>query len=138
MSESIDINSVEQRNFAAFAKQAMQLLSGAKEKTVNVSFVSEKKMCELNQTFRGKNSATDVLSFPFAAEEFEGKKFMGDIVISTEQAQNQALANNLPFEREVRQLILHGVLHLCGYDHETDNGEMNSLELKFRDKLGIN
>ena len=64
-------------------------------------------------------------------------RFLGDIVISVEQAQKQAAENGLTLEGEIKQLILHGLLHLCGYDHETDNGEMNVYELQLRDKLKI-
>ena len=64
-------------------------------------------------------------------------RFLGDIVISAQQAERQAKANKLTFEREIKQLILHGVLHLCGYDHETDKGEMNARELQLRKELKI-
>jgi len=60
-----------------------------------------------------------------------------EIVISVERAMVQARENGLTFANEVEQLIVHGLLHLCGYDHESDNGEMNRLELKLRKKLGI-
>lgn len=63
--------------------------------------------------------------------------FLGDIVISIEQAARQAEENGLTLEAEIKQLMLHGVLHLCGYDHETDDGEMNARELELRDKLSI-
>ncbi len=63
--------------------------------------------------------------------------FLGDIVISAEQAARQAAAARLPLELEIKQLILHGLLHLCGYDHETDTGEMNARELALRNKLAI-
>jgi probable rRNA maturation factor len=62
---------------------------------------------------------------------------LGDIVISLERAARQAAENRLDFDTEIRQLILHGILHLCGYDHETDAGEMNRKELQLRDELGI-
>jgi len=93
----------------------------------------------LNRRFRGKNLATDVLSFPTGAEPFEVEdgSHLGDVVISVEQAAAQAKANGLSFSSEIEQLILHGLLHLCGYDHETDNGEMNRLELKLGKQLGI-
>ena len=95
-------------------------------------------MKELNRLFRGNNSTTDVLSFPHEPDEFDpDKNNLGDIVISVEQAQKQAEENGLTLEGEIKQLILHGVLHLCGYDHETDNGEMNERELELRSKLGI-
>lgn len=108
----------------------------------SVAFVSDKRMRELNNLFRGKNATTDVLSFPIHADEFETAeadehRSIGDIVISAEQAERQAAENGLSLDTEIKQLILHGVLHLCGYDHETDNGEMNERELELRDKLAI-
>ena len=124
--------------FQTFAEKAIANIKKAKEKDLTVAFVSDRKMCELNRMFRHKNSTTDVLSFPYEADEFEqGGNNLGDIVISLEQAARQAAENNLDLETEIKQLILHGILHLCGYDHETDTGEMNSLELKLRDKLNI-
>ena len=69
-------------------------------------------------------------------EEAEGST-LGDVVISVEQAARQAREHGLSLEDEIAQLILHGLLHLCGYDHETDNGEMNRLELRLRRRLGI-
>jgi probable rRNA maturation factor len=58
-------------------------------------------------------------------------------VISAEQAKRQAAENGLDLADEIKQLILHGLLHLCGYDHETDNGEMDQRELELREKLGL-
>jgi probable rRNA maturation factor len=96
-------------------------------------------MRSLNSQFRGKDKTTDVLSFPFEADEFEpNENNRGDIVISAEQAQRQSAENNFDLETEIKQLILHGALHLCGYDHETDDGEMNARELELRDRLEIN
>ena len=140
MCDSFDIqeNGVGSEEFSAYAKDVTKVVCNNDETKVSISFVSDKKMREMNQTFRGKDSSTDVLSFPFKAEEFEDENFLGDVAISIEQAKRQALENSLPTDVEIKQLILHGVLHLCGYDHETDEGEMNSLEMKFRDKLGIN
>lgn len=104
-----------------------------------IAFVSDRRMRALNGQWRGKKGTTDVLSFPAAQDEFEKAEgeTLGDIVISVEKAAKQAAEHGLSFENEVRQLILHGLLHLCGYDHETDNGEMNRLELRLRRRLGI-
>jgi probable rRNA maturation factor len=130
---------INPESFLPFSEKAVRSIPETENKSVTVAFVSDPKMRELNKMFRGKNSTTDVLSFPFEADEFEaGEKNLGDIVISVEQAARQAAENNLEFETEIKQLILHGILHLCGYDHETDRGEMNTLELELRDKLGIN
>jgi probable rRNA maturation factor len=80
-----------------------------------------------------------VLSFPVAQEAFEKLEGLelGDVVISVEQAARQAKENGLDLDAELAQLILHGLLHLCGYDHETDKGEMNRLELRLRRRLRI-
>ena len=107
---------------------------------VMVAFVSDRVMRELNRRWRGKRGTTDVLSFPAEQDEFEKSvegATLGDVVISVEQAERQAAEHGLEFEREVEQLILHGMLHLCGYDHERDKGEMNALELRLRRRLGI-
>lgn len=125
--------------FKAFAETLIEEIPETKNKNFTVAFISDKKMRELNKEFRGKDKTTDVLSFPFEADEFFYEdNNLGDIVISAEQAQKQAAENNLDFETEIKQLILHGVLHLCGYDHETDSGEMNARELELRGKLQIN
>lgn len=111
----------------------------AKGAGMTVAFVSDRAMRELNRRWRGKSGTTDVLSFPSGQEEFEKGEgvSLGDVVISAEQAERQAAEHGLDFEGEVAQLILHGLLHLCGYDHETDSGEMNALELTLRRRLGI-
>jgi probable rRNA maturation factor len=121
-----------------FATKAMKvaLENGA---GVTVAFVSDRAMRELNRRWRGKRGTTDVLSFPAGQDEFEKVEglTLGDVVVSVEQAARQASEHGLSFEDELKQLILHGLLHLCGYDHETDKGEMNRLELRLRRRLGI-
>ncbi|QQS41723.1 MAG: rRNA maturation RNase YbeY [Acidobacteriota bacterium] len=119
-----------------FAERACVIVEEAEGGSATVVIVSDKRIRSLNAEFRGKDSATDVLSFPFGDEVEEGK-FLGDIVISAETAERQASENGLPFETELRQLVLHGILHLCGFDHETDEGEMDALEMKYRLELGI-
>lgn len=124
--------------FQIFAESVVGKIPEAENKSATVAFVSDRKMRDLNQQFRGKNSTTDVLSFPFEADEFEiGEDNLGDIVISLEQAERQAAENHLTLELEIKQLVLHGILHLCGYDHEADAGEMNRRELELREKLKI-
>jgi rRNA maturation RNase YbeY len=106
---------------------------------VTVAFVSDRAMRELNRLWRHKRGTTDVLSFPAAQDEFEkvdGSQ-LGDVVISVEQAARQAKENDLSLDQEIAQLILHGLLHLCGYDHATDKGEMNRLELRLRKRFQI-
>ncbi|HEX8723606.1 MAG TPA: rRNA maturation RNase YbeY [Pyrinomonadaceae bacterium] len=129
---------VDCERWRAFAERALRVLpsNGA---GATVAFVSDRAMRQLNRRWRGKVGTTDVLSFPAGQEEFETGEglSLGDVVVSAEQAARQAAAHGLDFEGEVAQLILHGLLHLCGYDHETDGGEMNALELRLRRRLGI-
>lgn len=121
-----------------FAESLVSSVKEAEGREFSVAFVSDKRMTELNGFFRGKDSTTDVLSFPHEPDEFDpDRSNLGDIVISAEQARKQATENDLTLEAEIKQLILHGVLHLCGYDHETDTGEMNARELELREQLGI-
>ena len=129
---------VDSARWRAFAGEALKVVP-AEGAGVTVAFVSDRAMRELNRRWRGKSGTTDVLSFPSGQEEFEKGEgaSLGDVVISAEQAARQAAEQGLDFEGEVAQLILHGLLHLCGYDHETDSGEMNTLELTLRGRLGI-
>ena len=129
---------IDLRVLQDFAETLDQQIHETEDKSFNVAFVSDAKMRELNKNFRGKDKTTDVLSFPFEPDEFtQTDEFLGDIVISAEQAKRQASENKLDFETEIKQLILHGVLHLCGYDHETDDGEMNKRELALRDRFKL-
>ena len=129
---------LDEARWRAFAARALRVVP-SEGAGATVAFVSDRAMRELNRRWRGKVGTTDVLSFPAGQEEFEKGEglSLGDVVISVEQAARQAAAHGLGFENEVEQLILHGLLHLCGYDHETDGGEMNALELKLRRRLGI-
>ena len=122
---------IDTEGWTAFAAKALAEI-GKSESSATVAFVSDNRIRELNRQFRGIDKATDVLSFP--AEE---PKNLGDIAVSVETAAIQAKENGLSFDEEIAQLILHGLLHLSGYDHESDNGEMNRLELRLRKKLGI-
>jgi probable rRNA maturation factor len=124
--------------FRRFVAELSTSVEDAQGNTFSVAFISDRRMKDLNSFFRGKNSTTDVLSFPHQPDEFDNDETnLGDIVISVEQAERQAKENKLTLESEIKQLILHGLLHLCGFDHETDNGEMNKRELALRRKLNI-
>jgi probable rRNA maturation factor len=129
---------IDKQAWSDFAQRTLRTIDLSPQ-TATVIFVSDATIKKLNRQFREKNYATDVLSFPMEAEQFEreNQSHLGEIVISAERAAAQAQQNGLTFDNEVQQLILHGLLHLCGYDHETDNGEMNRREIRLRRKLGI-
>jgi probable rRNA maturation factor len=130
---------------------------------VTICLVSDAEIARMNETFRGKKGPTDVLSFPavvkrraslkrrkrFNAENIEGtekirrqnvpaeNKYLGDVAIAPETARRYAKKNGRSLNNELRVLMLHGVLHLLGYDHETDRGEMNRIENKMRRRFGL-
>ncbi len=80
--------------------------------------MSNRKIKTLNHRFRNRNEPTDVLSFPLGESLPTGERVLGDIVISLEKAQQQAKQTGKRFEEEVTRLLIHGILHLLGYDHE--------------------
>ena len=102
---------------------------------VTVALVSDARMHTLNRTFRGKDYATDVLSFP--AADPSAPTYLGDIVIATGVAHRQADGQGHSIATELKVLALHGLLHLLGYDHESDKGAMARLEAALRKKAGL-
>jgi probable rRNA maturation factor len=134
---------------------------------VTVCLVSDREIAQMNEAYRKKKGPTDVLSFPAdrqhriftnrrkriytegpentaVTEKSRGKRkappaerYLGDIAIAPETASRYAKENGRSLSNELRVLILHGVLHLLGYDHETDRGEMDRIERKMRRRLGL-
>ena len=84
----------------------------------------------MNYRYLRRNYATDVLSFPYPGVVMGGMPFLGEIVIAPEIAVIQAVRHAVPPERELRKLLVHGILHLLGYDHERDRGQMNRLQAR--------
>src|SRR5688572_10638822 len=97
-----------------------------------VALVSDARMRALNRQFRGKDKVTDVLSFPA-----QTRGFLGDIVIASGIAKQQAKEAGHSLNTEIRVLALHGLLHLLGYDHDADDGKMARVEARLRKKAGL-
>lgn len=95
-----------------------------------VLFTSDHGLRRLNRDYRGRDTATDVLSFP--GEETRDGRHLGDVAIAVPTARRQALEAGHPVHRELRLLLLHGLLHCLGYDHESDQGAMERLEGRLR------
>jgi len=105
---------------------------------VTVRLISDAAMARLNRTFRNKRGPTDVLSFSAkGARPSKNTEYVGDIAISPETARRNARRFSCSLPVEMRILILHGMLHLAGFDHESDHGEMDRLERHLRQRLGI-
>jgi probable rRNA maturation factor len=122
---SIDASGVKQ--LLAELEKTDDVARGRPYLSFAVVFVTDAVMREYNRRYRHMDKSTDVLSF-----EGEGD-YLGDIVISTETAWRQAgRSKSLSFKDNIRRLVLHGYLHLRGYDHEADNGEMRALERRLR------
>jgi probable rRNA maturation factor len=123
------------------AETLREVISGCLERLdsknaeVHLVLTDDQTMREINQRFRDIDRATDVLSFPDGDELPSGRSFLGEIVISLDSARQQAEALGHGEVRELCELALHGTLHLLGYDHERDQGEMNEIELKLRREL---
>lgn len=130
---------INKKESAQLARAVLERIGRAQE-TLTIIFIRDHAMRELNRNYRGLDKPTDVLSFAyhedaeFTHAEAEARH-LGDVVIAVETAERYARELSLTFDREIEHLIIHGTLHLAGYDHETDNGEMNRLERKLRKEL---
>ena len=140
---------VARRPLESFLRQVKKEL-GLRKSDLTVCLVSDAAMARWNQKFRRKKGPTDVLSFPSAprrarvrlrrssrAVDSGEREYLGDIAISPATARRYAKKHDRHLASELRVLILHGVLHLLGYDHETDRGEMDRLEQKLRKRFGL-
>jgi len=126
-----DLTELALARFVARARRAAGLKG-----TVDVLVTSSTEMRALNRRFRGKDKPTDVLSFPCARDDAR-RQFAGEIALSAEiAAKNACLLGHSPGQ-EVKILVLHGVLHLLGYDHERDRGQMARRERQLRLRLGL-
>lgn len=121
------------RSLAAFLREAQQAVRLRGQ--VSVLLTTDAAIRKLNRQFRGKNKATDVLSFP--AEAMGPEKIAGDLAISVDTARRQSTGCGHSLATELKVLMLHGLLHLAGYDHETDDGEMAKRERLLRARLKL-
>lgn len=111
-------------------------ITGARVDEISVLFCGDRRMRALNRSYRGMDRSTDVLAFP-SGGPFAAGVFAGDVIVSIPYAKRQARRRGESASRELDRLLVHGFLHLLGYDHETDEGQMDALEGRVRDRLGI-
>jgi probable rRNA maturation factor len=123
---SLDVSGLE--SFAEVLRAQV-----ARGRDFHCRIANDAELQALNAQFRGKDYPTDVLSFPLEG----GAASLGDIAISLDRARAQAREWEHSVDAELRILLLHGVLHLTGLDHETDSGRMKRTELRWRKKLGL-
>jgi probable rRNA maturation factor len=130
------------REIAAFVQKTLRAIvreGGATFEPTELSivFLRDDAMTALNRRYRGKRTTTDVLTFGDEGLEVGAERPLGDIAISIDQAKRQARAEGHALATEIRYLILHGMIHAFGHDHEADSGEMNALEMKVRRRVGL-
>jgi probable rRNA maturation factor len=143
----VRIPAAELNRFLALAQKRLRVPAGA----ITVALVTDLEMRRWNRAFRGKNRPTDVLSFPVndSPQRKTGTRrglqtasrsaefYLGDVAIAPAVARANARRFGRTFAEEMRILILHGLLHLMGYDHETDQGQMDRREGRLRRELGL-
>jgi probable rRNA maturation factor len=134
----ITVDTPRARAFVGRLRRALRL----RGHDFNVCLVDDHQMRRLNAAYRGRPHSTDVLSFSWSdrgrgANGRGLRGFLGDIVISAEAARRNARREGQSTANELRWLMLHGLLHLLGYDHDTDQGEMTARELALREQLRI-
>ncbi len=137
------LHRIDRRGLALLARAVLDAI-GETESTLSIIIIRDPEMQRLNLAWRGIDQPTDVLSFAYhesetdedpSSDPAEAGRNLGDLVISVETAARYAIKYEISFEREIEQLVIHGTLHLAGYDHETDQGQMNRLEKRLRRQL---
>lgn len=130
---------IDKRRIRSTVLRIMRILDCA-DKEISLSFIDDEKIKKLNEEYLGKSKPTNVISFPLQEGEYSdiNPNIMGDIVISTETAQRDALRGNLTLSQEIDFLIIHGILHLLGYNHEnTTSEETNKMRKKEKDLFKV-
>ncbi|HEX4136796.1 MAG TPA: rRNA maturation RNase YbeY [Bryobacteraceae bacterium] len=125
---------LDSRRLQSFAEVLRDRVARGRE--FHCRITNDAEMRSLNKQFRAKDYATDVLSFPSSAVGENGRS-LGDIAVSIQRARAQAREWRHSVDDEIRILMLHGVLHLLGMDHELDSGRMRRTEIRWRKKLGL-
>ena len=133
--KNIDLSLPTARLLSRFLSEAQAAVRLRGEVTILLS--SDQMLRSLNRRFRGKNKATDVLSFPADTKAPGNEEIAGDLAISVPIARRQAVSQGHSLATEIKVLILHGLLHLAGYDHEADSGQMERCERLLRAKLHL-
>lgn len=137
--DSIEISRELERLLESVIKECLRVEGLDEDYEVSVSFVTDEEIQDLNKDYRGVDKVTDVLSFPVDDEFDVGDKLLGDIIISTNRAKEQAEDYGHEFIREMAYLTAHSMFHLMGYDHMDDDekSDMRSKEKLVMKNLNI-
>jgi probable rRNA maturation factor len=136
----VEVVSAGRAHAAGLAAWLRRVAPARSRGALTIAIVPDARVHALNRRYRRKDKPTDVLSFPCdegASRRGRGSRYLGDIVIAAGVARRQARQAGHSFQTELRVLALHGLLHLLGYDHETDAGRMSRVERRLRAKGGL-
>ncbi len=133
------LHKIERSSLISLAQSVLKKINRS-ECSATITFIRDREMQRLNFDYRGIDKPTDVLSFAYQEDLSDNDPNhnpveIGDCVISVETAIRYAQEQNISLTMEINWLVIHGILHLAGYDHETDNGEMRRLEKRLRKEL---
>jgi probable rRNA maturation factor len=133
------LHKIERSSLISLAQAVLKKINRG-ECSATITFIRDREMQRLNFDYRGIDKPTDVLSFAYQEDLSDNDPNhnpaeLGDCVISVETAVRYAQEQNISLATEINWLVIHGILHLAGYDHETDNGEMRRLEKRLRREL---
>jgi probable rRNA maturation factor len=109
---------------ARFAERALDAVGIPESHSLSVALVDRERIAGLKERYLGERRATDVLAFPMDPPEAPGPALLGDVVVCVEVAERQARALGRPLERELEELLVHGILHLAGHDHDRPEDEV--------------
>ncbi|MEK7435201.1 MAG: rRNA maturation RNase YbeY [Cyanobacteriota bacterium] len=122
---------IDEKYWTDFSNKIFDLLKLEEDTEVSITFTDNTEIQQLNKEYRNKDYPTDVLSFPFDNEfNLPVNNILGDIIISLEKSTEQAIEYGHSFNRETSFLIVHGILHLLGYDHENEEDEKEMFDLQ--------
>lgn len=130
---------IDRRKIRSAVLKILKILDCA-DKEISINFVDDEKIKQLNKQYLGKDKPTNVLSFSLREDEYGNinPQVLGDIIISVETAKKDALYGNLTFDQEIDFLIIHGLLHLLGYNHENaKKKETSKMRKKERELFNI-
>jgi len=116
---------IDRKNFSTVAKNVLKGENRVREK-ISLAFVKKEEIKKLNKKYRGENKPTDVLSFELREE----KNYLGEIIICPEIAAENAKGYGTTIKQEMMKVFIHGILHLCGYDHEKSEKEAEAMRQK--------
>ncbi len=127
-------NRIDKDEIARFALDVMDKMNifGS----ISIFFCGKKKIKELNNEFRQKEGYTDVISFP-SGKNYFGDDFLGDVAICLDIAKENAFKYGISLDNEIKNLVVHSILHLSGYDHENDRGQMKRKENRILRELNL-